>query len=75
MGWFGLGDNSDFRIHIFEGKPGLWHWTIKDETGRIRAIPPVQGERHGFHDYDQAKDDARSFVEGLGADFKDLEEE
>ena len=73
--FFGFGDDSDYRLVIkpSENLPHLWHWLIEDGLGTIRAIPPVHGTVHGFDSYEAAEFDAREFVEGLGADFKDLD--
>ena len=75
MGIWGFGDKSDFKLIIkpSENKPDLWHWLIEDGTGDIRAIPPVHGTVHGFDSPEAAEADAREVVNGLGADFKDLE--
>ena len=75
MGIWGFGDNSDFKLIVKESdkKKGLFHWLIEDADGKPRALPPVMGSFHGFSSYEAAEADARALVEGLGADFNDLE--
>ena len=75
MGIWGFGDNSDYKLVVKESdhKPGLFHWLIEDETGKPRALPPVRGQDHGFSSYEAAEADAREVVNGLGADFRDLD--
>ena len=72
---FGFGDHSDYKIKVFKSdSKELWHWKIMDEKGVTRLIPPVHGTFHGFGSPDAAEADAREVVEGLGADFKDLDQ-
>ena len=75
MGIWGFGDNSDFKLIVkpSDHKPELFHWLIKDSSGKIRALPPVAGQNRGFSSYQAAEADARDFIRGLGADFNDLE--
>lgn len=75
MGIWGFGDNSDFSLEIKQGKLGAWHWMLKDGDGKLRALSPIKGKGHGFQTEQAAVDDAREVVNGLGADFKDLDRE
>ena len=71
---FKLGDHSDYSILFKQsGKNGKWFWNIRDETGKIRLLPPVFGRKAGFDEYEGALADAREVVDGLGADFGDIE--
>ena len=74
MGIFGFGDNSDYRLHVHPGHGGRWYWTLLDGLNNVRAVPTFHGgPTHGFETYIEARGDAREVIEGLGADFKDLE--
>ena len=75
MRLFGFGDHSDYQLVVKPSKsrPGLWHWLIKDGAGFLRAMPPVHGKDRGFDTEEAAIEDARQVVNGLGADFKDLD--
>ena len=72
---WGFGDNSDFKLVVkaSDHKPDLFHWLIEDASGKIRALPPVAGQFHGFSSIEAAEADAREVVNGLGANFDDLE--
>ena len=73
MKFFGFGDNSDFKCRIAEDRKGRWHWIIEDATGKARALPPLAGTPEGFASEEAAIADARGVVNGLGADFRDLD--
>ena len=73
MRFFGFGDNSDFKCSIHSDRLERWHWTIMDAAGKARAIPTLAGTPEGFESADAAVADARELVNGLGADFKDLD--
>ena len=75
MRFFGFGDNSDFKCRVAADVKGRWHWIILDATGKARALPPLAGTPEGFESYAAAVADAREVVNGLGADFKDLDVE
>ena len=78
MRFFGFGDDSDYRCRIKQDEKGRWHWIIEapDNMGsgwKARALPPLAGTPEGFESDEAAIADAREVVNGLGADFKDLD--
>ena len=73
MSIFGFGDNSDFKLVVKQDKGKLWHWFIRDEKGVARAAAALRGNPHGFATEEDAIADAREVVNGLGANFKDLD--
>ena len=84
MGIFGFGDNSDYSVEVFQSDPKprkngtipekRWYWKIMDADDQTRLLPPMRGRHSGWADYDAAQADAREVVNGLGGDFRDLDE-
>ena len=81
--FFGI-DNSDYGVkHIVTDpkpnrktgvKPPSRHlWAIVDATGTTRLMPPLRGRNYGWGSREDALADARAVVEGLGANFADLD--
>ena len=71
---FGLGgDDSDFSLHVHQGRGDRWYYDIRDAEGTSRLVPTFRGVAHGFDTQEDAIADAREVVEGLGADFSDLD--
>ena len=73
MRWLGFGDDSDWKIAFHRGKDGRFYWSLVDEHGVERALPPFRGRDHGFETEDEAIEDARAVARGLGADPDDLD--
>ena len=72
---WGFGDDSDYRLSIHQSeRDGRYYWHIEDAGGNVRLLPPMRGRVHGFDEYEHARADAEEVVNGLGADFDDLEE-
>ena len=73
MKFFGFGDNSNYICRIKQDVKKRWHWIIEDGTGKARALPPLDGTPEGFETDEAAIADAREVVNGIGADFRDLD--
>ena len=69
MAWIFHFDRSDDRLRIRKGADNLWRWQIANEDGDVIAIPVVRDAHTSFED---AYADAKNFLDGLGADYRDL---
>lgn len=64
--WFG---NKAWQIRLKQGKRGKWRWAIVHEE-TVVSLSTVKG----WDTRDEAKAAARVFLDGIGADYLEVEE-
>ena len=69
---FGGGDSEKYSVLVKRGKKGRWRWSIgkKNDDGKSETVcvSPVRGHAT----FDESADDAREFLDGIGANCLDL---
>ena len=66
---FGWGSNENYQIHVTKGAKGRFRWTIL-KHGDAVALSPVKG----WATFEEARDAARAFLDGVGADHLKMKE-
>ena len=70
--WLFGDDSEEYSVLVKRGKRGKWRWSIgkKDSDGKKTTVclSPVSGHTT----FEKAAADARTFLDGVGADYLDL---